>query len=1089
MSLVVYKSSAGSGKTFTLVKEYIRLVIDNPENYRHILAITFTNKAANEMKSRILTYLSGMAKGKGEVKHEMIALLESEILAGTSLTPELLKERAGKAVANILHGYSNFAVSTIDSFVLLLVRSFTRELHLPTNFDVELDQEKLITKSVELLLGKVGSDQNLTRTLVQFVESRILDERSWDIERDLKNFAGILLKESSVEAIESIKKLNTSDYININRQLFDLIKKYEDELSKPAVEAMKLILQNKLEKGDFAYSTGGIYQFFERISKKDFSKPEINSNVEKMLNSGKWTSGKCSSIQKTKIENLVPQFVGLLEKTTELAEKFIPDLELFKLIQQNIYPTAVLGEIEKVMEEFRENENIVHISEFNKRISTIVNAEPIPFIYERLGEKYHHFMVDEFQDTSMLQWQNLMPLLENSLSANHFNMIVGDGKQAIYRWRNGEVEQFAALPKIYKKPGGQIAAIREQALINHYDEKHLNKNYRTRKEVVEFNNAFFNDASLLLPEHLRKIYFTTDYSDPDQKMQYQNQEVAQDAIGGSVHVELLDVDDLNREEKNLLELSRIHSIINDLTATDFRLNEITLLTRTNEDAGNVARYLIDQGISVVTNEALQLSASGTVHFIINIFRYLNDPLNPTVIADILMFLLEKQNSSNKPIHDILKGTQEIHPKNAAAKALEQIIGEEFGFDFTSKYFLSQNLYEIAESLIRIFKLNKSGKDPFVRFFMDVILDFTSKNDETLSDFLEYWDEKGNKDSIIIPDETDAVKVMTIHKAKGLEFPVVIYPFANGNDKLAINEFWIQPEIADIPQLETALVKANKTLGLTKFANLREEETHKSFLDLLNVLYVAMTRPSERMYLILQNKKDAKGEWKTATNFMDIADLFYLFLKKNQLWKDNKSIYEFGHKGSRIKKHLKNTGKNNCSTLWQDEELEKGNWKDTASLSFVSSKNWDHESTGQNRDRGIIIHNILAKIKTAAEIGRAINEAVVEGMLEESDKENFHREISNIISSPEVSHFFDKENLVINEKEIILENGRLIRPDRVVICNNETSIIDYKTGNVKNEHKTQVDEYADALIKMGYQNIRKYLIYLKKDETNPGVVNW
>ena len=1094
MSLAVYKSSAGSGKTFTLVKEYIKLVIDNPDNYKHILAITFTNKAANEMKSRILAYLSGMAYGKDDKHQKMVALLESEIHDILKLDAVTTSERARQALSNILHGYSNFAVSTIDKFILLLVRSFTRELKLPTNFDVELDENTLIRKSIELLLGKVGFDENLTRTLVQFVESKIEDEKSWDIEKELKAFAKILLRESSVDAIEEIKKLETSDYIKISKQLTGLIKAHEETLIKPGVEAMELFRQNNIAQGDTAYGSGGIYLFFKRFAEKDFSKPEPNSNIVKMLEKGNWASGKCDSSKKMILESLIPQLTILLETASSQAETLVPEYNLYRLIHQNIYPTAVFGEIEKVMGEFRENENMVHISEFNKRIASIVNSEPIPFIYERIGEKYRHYMVDEFQDTSLLQWQNLLPLYENSLSNNNFNMIVGDGKQAIYRWRSGEVEQFAALPKIYNKPEGTIADLREQALINHYHEKSLNRNYRTRKEVVEFNNAFFEQASQNLPERLQKIYCASNPGNPEQEMKFQKQEVDADDIGGSVNVEFLKLKhienqkDLSNEEALELELDRIRSIIEeDLLASSFRLNEITILTRTNKDAGNVARYLIERGISVVTNEALQLSANSNVHFVINLMRFLNDPVNSTVIADILIFLLEKTNRASNEIHDLILTTKEIHPGKSGTRPLENIIQDVFGFPFKTTEINALNLYETAEKLVRLFKLNTSGSDPFIRFFMDTILEFTSKNEESIADFLEYWDEKGCYNSIVIPEETDAVKVMTIHKAKGLEFPVVIYPFANGNDRIGVNEFWIEPEISAIPQLKTALVKATKALDTTKFAHVRQEEIEKSFLDLLNVLYVAMTRPAERMYVILHDKADAGGAWKYANNFLDVADLFHQFLQNNDLWQNEQGVYNFGYEGRRILKQKEESKK--VASMYYSIKLNKGNWRSKAALSFASSKNWDADSVEKMKDRGILIHNIMAGIKTEADVESAITRAIIEGQIQENEKAKLLADISKIISSPEIIPFFDQNKKIINEKEIILANGQILRPDRIVIDTGETAVIDYKTGKHDDKHKDQVETYAKALSEMGYTNLKKHLIYLDIEKHTAEVVNW
>jgi len=1075
MSLVVYKSSAGSGKTFTLVKEYLKLVIENPDNYKHILAITFTNKAANEMKSRILTSLATLA-GNSKGNDSLLVLLAAELKNALPVDDSSLQQRASLALVNILHGYSGFAVSTIDSFVNKLVRNFARELKLPVNFDLELDENKLITKSIELLLDKVGTDTDLTHTLVQFVESKMEDEKSWDIERELRTFTKILLKENSVNALHHIRQLEAGTYIKISKQLAILIHDAEDVMSRPGIEAMQLIQSANLSAGDFAYGNSGIFSFFKRIAIKDFSRAihTSNQNIVKMLNTGKWTSGKCEQPAIVAIENIQDQLSAKLDIIVQNAGQLLPKYNLFTLIHQNIYPTAVLSEIEKVMGEFRENENIVHISEFNKRIADIVGSEPVPFIYERIGEKYHHFLVDEFQDTSLLQWQNLLPLFENSLAGNYFNMIVGDGKQAIYRWRNGEVEQFAALPKIYNRPDNVLSQQRETLLGQHFDEKFLTTNYRSRKEIVEFNNEFFEVAAQQLSENLQKIYHN------------QKQQVNPEAIGGLVHIEFLEVREPDSETFEHLELERIRAIVEDLQTT-FNLNEISILTRTNGNASLIARHLIDNNISVVTNEALLLSSSHEVRFIISLLRFLNDPAEPTVIAEILLFLIEKTNRPSFVLHELLNGCSEIYPHRQGTNSLEFIIRRQLHFEFDRVQLQNCSLYEMVEKIVRNFELNETEDNPFIRFFRDAILEFNSKNDENSDDFLTYWDEIGKDKSIVIPEETEAVRVMTIHKAKGLQFPVVIYPFANGNDKLGLNEFWIEPELEELPLLKTALVKATKTLEETKFASLRQKETEKSFLDLLNVLYVAMTRPVERMYVLLHDKHNAAGKWNNAKAFNDVADLFHNYLQQKELWEKQKPIYTFGHTGDRIsneKSTLKKT-----DDQWQEIKLEKGNWQQTAVVRIKTVENPDIETTDNNRNRGIMIHYILAKIKTHDDIPDALDEAIVEGMLPVASKYQLISELNQILSSPAILSFYDRKKKIFTEKEIILKNGQTLRPDRIVIDTGETAVIDYKTGKKDANHKNQVEAYALALHEMDYTNIKKYLVYIALDEHKVEVISW
>lgn len=1074
MSLTVYKSSAGSGKTFTLVREYIGIIIENPSNFRHILAITFTNKAANEMKSRILDYLNGLAYGPESSIRVMIEVLKSYLVQKTGLNEEQIRQRAETALKNILHGYSNFAVSTIDSFVHRLVRHFARELELPVNFDVELDTDKLVAKSIELLLGKVGSDPDLTKTLVSFVQQKMDDEKSWDVERELKEFTQILLRESSVDALRSLRKLDASDYVKIHHQLSGMIVKMEEKLNSAGNEAIRLINKHHIRPEDFFQGKSSIYAYFQRFAKGDFSKPEPNNYVNKMLDEDKWISGKCSAASATAIESIKPELISMLENAVSLAGELLPQIALFKLIQQNLYPTAVLSEIEQVMQEFRENENIVHISEFNKRISAIVGPEPVPFIYERIGEKYHHFLVDEFQDTSVLQWQNLLPLFENSLAANRFNMIVGDGKQAIYRWRNGEVEQFAALPEIYNRPQDAVAQMREQLLKQHFDERFLRQNFRSRKEIVAFNNRFFEHASGRLAGNLSGIYHEL------------AQEADEHKTGGRVKLEFIPVEGLTKEEKLQNELQRILDHVNEFHDDEgYRLNDITVLTRKNDDASKVARFLIESGISVVTSEALQLSASPEVRFLIDNLRFLNDPSDPAVATDMLVFLLQQHKLPAERLHDLILQTQEIHPGRNGAVPLNEVIRETFGMHTRWNEIVRLNLYELVDSLVENFRLNPDGANPFIRFFKDAILDFANGREEDLSDFLEDWDEKGYKKSIVIPEETEAVRVMTIHKAKGLQFPVVIHPFASSKARLGLNEIWIEPEIEEIPQLETALVKTTTALDKTRFAPLREQEIGKSFLDQLNVLYVATTRPKERLVVLMHDKTGSNGEWKEDSTFPDVADLFYNFLVESGVWGKNPAIYTFGHEGHRDKPQeefvpVEQTG---------EVRPKSGNWKTSAGIRFRAAENWNPESPDGSRDYGIMIHNIMAAVRTGTDIEQAVNEAIIEGTLSSDQKPAVIGEIRQIIQSPEISGFFDPQKKIITEKEIILHDGTLLRPDRIVIDDAESSVIDYKTGLPHESHRTQVDAYAEALGETGLKNIKKYLVYLNMKEKDLKVVSW
>ena len=444
-NFIVYKSSAGSGKTFTLVKEYLTLVLVQPSLFRHVLAITFTNKAANEMKQRILSSLIEMAECEKFEDSNAVKFLLPVIIEETGLTKETIQKNSKKVLELILHNYSDFGVSTIDSFVHKIIRSFAFDLHLPLNFEVELQTDELLSKVIDLLLNQVGSNENLTKLMVEFVQTRAEDDKNWNIEKDLFEVSKSLLKEDSQVFIEKLNELSIDDFLKINRDMIKSVRQFEKTLSKFGKEAIQIIESRGVPVEAFYYGKRGIVTYFNRFASKNFENIFPNNYILKTIEEDKWFSGKATDHDKDDIneikDSLIQIYTQIIGFVDGQYEKYITYSEIIK----NLYPVAILSTIEKLMTEYKSENNIVLISEFNKRISEVVLAEPVPFVYERVGEKYQHFLVDEFQDTSILQWQNLLPLIDNSLASANKNLVVGDGKQAIYRWRNGEVEQFARL--------------------------------------------------------------------------------------------------------------------------------------------------------------------------------------------------------------------------------------------------------------------------------------------------------------------------------------------------------------------------------------------------------------------------------------------------------------------------------------------------------------------------------------------------------------------------------------------------------------------------------------------------------------------
>jgi ATP-dependent exoDNAse (exonuclease V) beta subunit len=1069
MNFVVYKSSAGSGKTHTLVKEYIRLLIENPERYRNILAITFTNKAANEMKSRIIEDLQKLLAINTTERDGKFKDLVQFLTTNLHLSEKEIALRADKSLSLILHNYSSFAVSTIDSFVHKLVRSFARDLHLPPNFEVELDTEKLISKSVDLLISKVGNDKELTKVLVKFVESKMEDEKSWNIENELKQFTKILLNEDSFQSIKKLQNFEPKDFINIGDKLRKWIAGYETQLITIATDAYKLIEQKGIELSSFSRGVSGIGNYYKNLASGRLDKIKPNSYVRATVEEDKWFAGKCPDNDRGKIISIKDQLGEAYLKIQNLIEKDLANYNLFRLIIQNLYPIAVLNAIEKVMEEFRQNENIVHISEFNKRIAKIVGNEHIPFIYERVGEKYRHFMVDEFQDTSKMQWHNMLPLYENSLSNNRFNMIVGDGKQAIYRFRSGEVEQFARLPEVYNLPAGNAANLSSEVLLrSQYKEEVLDTNFRSTEEIVKFNNGFFSFIRQKLNDRFASIYNGVE------------QKFIPEKPGGSVHIEFMDHSTLKKDEFVQVECEKIFQLITTDLGT-IPLKDIAILTRSNDEASEIAQFLLDRGIIVVSAEALLLSASAEVRFLISFLNYLNDGNNKIPISEIITYLFYKNLLDYPTLDMAFDACAELSKANDDEKGvqiLEKLLQKKTP-DLSFASLRTTTLFETVGQLVHFFRIDPEGNNPFILFFLEVIQEFTSKYNDGIAEFLKYWEESKRKHSIIVPLGTEAVQIMTIHKAKGLQFPVVIYSFAETTIMPTKKYHWVDLQSEVIPELGTVLLNNGSALQETIYSDLYEEEYQKSFLDLVNLLYVTLTRPEKHLYILTKDKtNDKKGGWSHKADYADIPDLFYDYLVHLGWWDDKLRTYVFGKQPL---SGLRDITHSNLEELEDKEKAPIGKWQSKMVFNKQAPKVWDIDDPDKSRRWGNLVHAILAGIEHTGELDAAVEKAFHEGMLLEDEKDLLKTKIVNILNHSEIKPLYEKGVKVMNEKDILMGAGHTVRPDRLVFSSGELSIIDYKTGQEEEFHRQQLNGYAGKLQQMGFGNIKKYLLYIDEEK--------
>ncbi len=1029
----IYKSSAGSGKTYTLVKEYLKIALSGEENYRHILAITFTNKAASEMKGRIMSALRDFSN-PGGVTGLSKALLE-DLSKEFKSDESQIKTASEVLLNNILHNYSDFAVSTIDSFVHRIVRTFVHDLQLPWNFEVEVDDDQLLSRAVDSLISRVGNDDNLTAALVEFSEARADEGKNWNIERDLKGLTKTLLQEESIPYIEKLKGITVNEFIDWARRISALKKKFNDSIETAAKEALQLIDSNGLNAKDFSL---GIYNFLHRLSGEvNIDNLDFGANVSNAVEKNMWYPKSNKNFKKQKvIAEIAPKLQGLLKRIDETKRKHLNDYILCDLLSKNIYSMALLNEIERVFEELKIEKKVLHISEFNKRVNRIVSTESVPFIYERLGEKYKNFLIDEFQDTSVLQWHNFLPLIENALAEGHFNMIVGDGKQAIYRFRGGDVNQFNLLPKVQNSEQNAILKEREDALIREHRFENLRMNYRSKEAIVRFTNDLFTYLAGMDDFSYKNIYAG------------HRQETSPGQKGGYVSVEFSPYEQSKVRSPNDHYQSVI-ALITDCVRSGYDLKDVALLFRNNDEASAAARFLINNRIDVISSESLLIGKSIDVQFMLAVFRYVRDPQDQIAKAEILYFLFNatsvKSSSLNQFFHSAVKNMN-----------FQKILND-LGFDFNPALVRVYALYETAEKIIQTFRLTEKP-NIFIQHFLDMVLEYSGTHNNSMDDFLAWWDDNESRFYITIPEGVNAVTISTIHKAKGLEFPVVILPHADWRIEKTKDSIWVELDKDYSPPC--VFMPVQKALAETELKTIYEEEKQKTFLDNLNFLYVALTRAKDRLYLFSQLTKSEPDPRSS------IAGLLVHHLKGGRIWPDINMSYEFGTKAR------KSETKSDVSRKYELENFYSTTWRSKIIIKFHSEKT----------DWGNLVHDVLARIKSPKDDRQALDDMVLEGVLSEDSRSKLEAHIRRLLERKDVLPFFEEDLDVKTEAEIILPDHSLIRLDRIVFKKDLTTILDFKTGSEEPDHHLQLKKYRTAVADLGYPNVEAYLIYTDEEKS-------
>jgi len=1025
----IYNASAGAGKTYTLVKEFLSLLLTNESDYHfeHILAITFTNKAAGEMKERIIETLEEIAKNPNPKEDQYILELASEL----NLKPEIIKTKAYNILIAILHNYSKFSISTIDKFNLRLMKSFAQDLGLSMNFDVEMNTNEIINESVDLLYSKIGEDEKLTQTMIKIALDNMDENKSWDIRKTLSSDTSDISNDRHLQDLEKLKNISLDEFISYRKVVFDDIKTLKDGLITIGNEFFELLANNGISVNELPGKSRGIAAFFQKLKNFDGFGLILptDANTKDILE-----EGYLSKVKDATAESIFSKVKDLFEKAAKINDHLL----LLTSIQKNISSISLINEVEKSLDSIKKDSNVLLINEFNTIISKNLQQQPANFIYERIGSRYNHYFIDEFQDTSTLQWNNLNPLVENARAQSDTIMLVGDAKQSIYRWRGGNPAQMIDL--IDRKEEENIKV------------EELEKNWRSHENIIQFNNELYSFiASQLNLPSFQYLY------------EIGNKQLTNHQKDGFVKINFIEQEGRSKDLFKEQNLELVLKTIEDCQANGFSLNDIAILVRSNAQGILLAKYLTENNLVVISNEALLLKNSFEIQLIEYLFKITSNPQDEQSKIRFLMVAYELELFKT----DDLTITVEKALKGDLPKFLKLTKSLGIDLDFIQDQNLS--LYDFTEKAIRTLHLQERSP-AYILSFLDVILEYSSKNESDLNSFLEFWSTIKDKASIKTPKGVDAIQIMTIHKSKGLEFPVVILPFLDWQSKNS--KIWIPLQKDEENPFETFYVGINNELKSIKNEAIKskiDEEENLVQLDEINTLYVATTRAKEQLYMIAQKPKESSKS-------KNIANYLHEFVFSKGFSEDEVIL-----KGSPERISIPKIIENSSAEL----KIYSSDWNTRLVINTNSEK---AQEKLKFTEFGNTVHNILSQIVTQNDLPKIIESEKQRGTISAENVEHLQKTLQNLLQDAKLVPYFARGLTVLNERDFIDENGQIFRADRVVIDEeNNCSIIDYKTGQPDLDHHFQVNRYADFFRNLGYNIQTKILIYIDDEQQKINVV--
>ena len=1040
--LSIYKASAGSGKTHTLTGEYLRMLFRDFQAHReqmmphsHILAVTFTKKATAEMKERILKALFILSQTPEQSPYYDLLIGEFKVDTPT------LQQQARQLLVGILQDFSRFSVSTIDGFFQQVIRTFAMELGLTTTYDLAMDNDEVIQQAVDDVFRKLRSqdtdNSDIVSWITAFAEHNIEENANWNPHQKVSVFSTELNKEKLKRNLLKVRdffadKNNIVRYRKTLEAIVDAVICKTEQLLQTGTQATEG--KEGLNKRTISV--------FSKTAEKFLADGFNNTTLQMLENPADiCVKSKPKAVQQAALSLFYNSLQPIYQQLLDIWEHDRIEYNTAKAVLNHLYAIGLIQDVAGQVELTNRETGRLPIADINMLIHEVIDGQDTPFIYERLGQYFRHFMIDEFQDTSALQWQNFEPLIQEAEGNNHDNLVVGDIKQSIYRWRNSD---WRLLNQVDQSFGDTCMP-------------KMDCNWRTAELLVQHNEQMMLQYSQWITQQIQGKGWDDHAEATAIQHIYAQEAIHQKAkkdYPGVVHMQFFEG---KKDEVQTQTLEVVAQQLQQLKEEDIDLGRVAILVRKRNEAEMTAQYLIERGFTVQSTDGMRIQSHPAVQLLVAIMQQRQD---------------QQRGITNEVTNAIIR---ELHAP------------------FTEEEMLQMNqaanlpVYEYVQTLIQMLQLQDvDGALPYLTAFQDQIYQFTQSRVANTQSFLEYWERKKDKAAIPAPAETNAIRVLTIHSSKGLEFDIVMLPFMSWELQSSHNDeiLWCQPTSAPFNEMPIVAVSISEKLLQTHFRNEYIQEIISKYIDNLNLTYVALTRPKYRLYAY--GPRFEKEE-NPQSNIKTVGQLFsYILYQQTERNEDGEevSLLKQLEDGSWVY-HKQDPN----PTIAPEEPNNENNRQATYVSSPINGRltlrsraedDFNEDTPLETVDMGILMHEWLADITTWTDAQPALEKMRITGRITAQQEQQMQTQwlhLQNLLQGENRNYWFDGSMKVLTEQTILSTNGKTYRPDRIIIQQQHAEVIDYKFGEEHtSKYNEQLRNYTLMLKQMGY-TVDAYVVYV------------